>query len=76
MPFDLAQIGFTTTVLESVASSIAAGMLMSSFAMAGIGFVRGWTRRDIEATALRNACEGGFFAVGLLAFDLLARYIV
>jgi hypothetical protein len=72
----LAQIGLTTTVLESVASAVAAGMLMSSFTMAAVGFLRGRTRRDIEEMALRSACEGGFFALGLLLFDLLARYIV
>lgn len=72
----LAQIGFTTAVLESVAAAVAAGMLMGSFAMAAAGFIRGRTRRDIEEMALRSACEGGFFAIGLLLFDLLARYIV
>ena len=72
----LAQIGFTTTVLESVATSIGAGMLINGFAMAAIGFVLGWSRRDLEERALRDACIGGLLASGLLILDLWMRYFV
>ena len=76
MSFDLAHIGLTTTVLESVAASVGAGMLMSGFVMGTAGLVLGWSRRDIEARALRDACGGGLLASGLLIFDLAMRYIV
>jgi hypothetical protein len=76
MSFELAHIGLTTTVLESVATSIGAGMLISGFVMAAIGLALGWSRRDIEARALRDATAGGLLACGLLIFDLWMRYVV
>jgi len=75
MPQALAHIGFTTTVLESVATSIGAGMLLSGFVAAATGLVRGWTRRDLEARAFRDACIGGIAACGFLILDLGMRYL-
>lgn len=71
-----AHLGVTTTVLESVASSIGAGMLTSGFVLTAAGFIMGREPRDIEADALRDACLGGALAVGLLIVDLATRYIV
>jgi len=76
MSFELAHIGLTTTVLESVATSIGAGMLISGFVMTALGLALGWSRREIEARALRDATAGGLLACGLLIFDLLMRYVV
>lgn len=76
MPFALAHIGLTTTVLESVATSIGAGMLMGGFVMAAAGLASGKAPGEIEARALRDACAGGLLATGLLIFDLVMRYFV
>jgi hypothetical protein len=76
MPFDLAHIGLMTTVLESIATSIGAGMLMGGFAFGATRFLRGWARRDLEKRALTDGYIGGFVATGLLVVDLAVRYIV
>jgi hypothetical protein len=71
-----AHLGLTTTVLESIASSIGAGMLTGGFLMATAGFARGRKPQDVEADALRDACLGGAVGVALLILDLATRYIV
>jgi hypothetical protein len=71
-----AGIGFTTTILESVATSIGAGMLLGGFALGAAGLFLGWGREDLEKRALRDGYGGGLFAVGFLIFDLLMRYFV
>lgn len=71
-----AQVGFTTTILESVATSVGAGMLMGGFVVGAMGLVLGWSRRDLEKRALRDGYVGGLFAVALMLFDLVMRYIV
>lgn len=71
-----AYVGFTTTALESAATSIGAGMLISGFVMATAQFALGRTREKVEANALRDACVGGMGATVLIAFDLIMRYFV
>lgn len=71
-----AHIGFATTALESAATTIGAGMLVSGFAMAVVGLARGRTRGQIEKNSLRDACAGGLFAILLVALDLSMRYFV
>ena len=71
-----AHIGIATTALESAATSIGAGMLVSGFVMAMVGLGRGRTRGQIEKNSLRDACFGGLFAVGMIVLDLSMRYFV
>jgi hypothetical protein len=68
-----AHIGLTA-VLESVATAIGAGMLVSGFVMSTVGFARGRTRREIEASALRDACAGGLGGILLLLVDIAVRF--
>ncbi len=71
-----AHIGLATTALESAATTIGAGMLVSGFVMAMVGFARGRTSREVEEGSLRDACIGGGFATWLIVFDLAMRYFV
>lgn len=73
MHFYLAEIGLATALLEAVAASVAAGMLIGAFAATVAGLARGWTRREVEARAVLDACVGGLGGVALLLVDLLAR---
>ena len=72
----LAQIGFTTTVLESFATTIGAGMLMGGFVLGTIGLLLGDSRRSLERRALKVGYLGGLVGAGLLIFDVAMRYIV
>jgi hypothetical protein len=72
----LAGVGSLTTILESIARSVGAGMLMASFVMAAAGLLLGWTRGDLESRALRDACLGGLTACVCLILDLWMRYFV
>ncbi len=71
-----AHVGLVTTALESAATTIGAGMLVSGFVMAVLGLARGRTRGQIEKNSLRDACIGGLFAIGMIAIDLSMRYFV
>lgn len=76
MPQISAHIGFTTTVLESAATSIGAGMLIGGFVFGAVRLVLKWPREKLEKWALGDGYFGGLFAVALLIFDLLMRYVV
>lgn len=76
MPTISAHIGIATAALESAATSIGAGMLVSGFVMAVVGLGRGRTRGEIEKNSLRDACFGGLFATWLIVLDLSMRYFV
>jgi hypothetical protein len=71
-----AHIGPITTALEAGATSIGAGMLVSGFVMAAVGFARSRTRSEVEKNSLRDACLGGMVATCLIVFDLVMRYFV
>jgi hypothetical protein len=71
-----AHVGLTTAALESAATSIGAGMLVSGFVMAMVGLARGLTPREVEANSLRDACAGGLAATWMIFFDLAMRYFV
>lgn len=75
MYLELAKIGSTTTVLESVASSIAAGMTMGGFFASIAGLALGWRREEVEARLVRDAGLGGLGAIGLLLVDLITGHL-
>ena len=76
VPMIAAHIGPITAALEAAATSIGAGMLVSGFVMAAVGFARRRTRGQIEANALKDACIGGMVATSLIVLDLSMRYFV
>jgi VIT1/CCC1 family predicted Fe2+/Mn2+ transporter len=76
MPCAFAQIGLTTTALESVATAVGAGIVLGGALMGVFGLVRGWPSRKLERRALRDGYLGGSVALILVVFDLVMRYVV
>ena len=50
----IAGIGLGTTLLELMATSIGFGIVIFGFVISCLGMTRGWTRRELEADALRH----------------------
>jgi len=69
-----ASIGSATTLLELAATSIGYGIVAVGFVTSCVGMLLGWTRKDLEADALRSAFWGGFFGTLCLCIDLLLSY--
>lgn len=70
----LAQIGPLTTVLETAAASVGAGVVLGSVAL-GVGRLAvGWSRRRIERRALTDGYLGGAFGAAAMVLDLILRY--
>jgi hypothetical protein len=55
----LAQIGPLTTVMESLATAVGAGMLLTAFGTGATGSIAGWPRSRLEATVVANGYIGG-----------------
>jgi hypothetical protein len=55
----IAGAGLATTLLESVATSIAFGVVASGFFTSVQGMRFGWTRKEVEGEALRSTFWGG-----------------
>jgi hypothetical protein len=70
----IAGIGFATTLLEVVATSIGFGLVVGGFLTSCVGFLGGWTRKEAEAVALRSAFMGGVAGIFCLCFDVVVRY--
>lgn len=71
----LAGIGFLTSLLELLATSIGAGIVVGTFGVSATGMLSGRTRREIEANALRDIFWGSMAGMLCLSCDLLVRAI-
>ena len=69
-----AGIGLATTLLELVATSIGFGVVVIGFVTSSRGMLFGWTRKEVEAGALRAAFWGGILGMFYLCWDLIVRY--
>lgn len=67
-------IGFATTLLEVVATSIGFGLVVAGFFTSCVGFLGGRTRKEAEAEALRTAFMGGVAGIFCLCFDVVVKY--
>jgi hypothetical protein len=70
-----AGIGFGTTLLELMATSIGFGVVIFGFATSCAGMVLGRTRKELEAGALRRVFWGGVAGMCCLCLDLIVRYL-
>jgi hypothetical protein len=70
----IAGIGFATTLLEVVATSIGFGLVVIGFSTSCMGFLKGRTREEVEAEALKSAFIGGVAGICCLCFDVVMRY--
>lgn len=69
-----ASIGWATTLLELAATSIGYGIVAVGFVTSCAGMLLGWTRRELEAKALRSAFWGGVVGMSCLCLDWFWRY--
>jgi hypothetical protein len=70
----IAGIGLATTLLEVVATSIGFGLVVAGFSTSCVGFLRGRTRKEAEAEALKSAFIGGVAGICCLCFDVVVGY--
>ena len=70
----IAGIGLATTLLELTATSIGFGIVVIGFVTSSRAMLFGWTRKEVEAEALRTAFWGGVSGMFCLCFDLIVRY--
>jgi hypothetical protein len=68
-------VGIATAVLESVATSIGFGIVAMGFVASSQGVLRGWTRKEVDAEALRVTFWGGFAGMSCLCLDLIVRFL-
>ena len=69
----IAHIGFATSAIEALATSIGAGIVIGGFVAATGAMLRGRSRKDVESTALRDGYIGGGLGMFCLLWDLLVR---
>lgn len=69
-----ASVGPATTLVEAVAASVGAGIVLGGFAMGAVGILTGWSRRDFEKRMLRDGYLGGIAGAVALVVDLVLRY--
>ncbi len=69
----IAHVGFATSLLESVATSIGYGIVVVGFAAAAVGMLTGRSRRELEGNALRDGFVGSLVGIFCLCYDLIAR---
>jgi hypothetical protein len=71
---ELAHLGPLTTMLEVVATAVAAGIVLCSVAVGVIGMALGLSRHDIGDRALTDGYIGGAIGAGLAFVDAILRY--
>jgi len=70
----LAQIGPLTTVLEAYATAVAAGVVLGSVGVGGLGLVLGWSRRSLGDRAITDGYVGGLVGAAVALIDICLRY--
>lgn len=70
----LAQVGPLTTLFETAATAVGAGVVLGSVSMGVVGLALGWSRSDIEGRALSDGYIGGAIGAGVALLDILLRY--
>ena len=70
---ELAQIGPLTTMLEAVAASVGAGIVLGSVSIGATRLARGWALQRIELRALTDGYLGGVGAIAAV-IDIALRY--
>ena len=71
----LAGIGALTSLAETVAASIGAGMLLGGFVAGSVGTARGRGRARLDRDVVAAGYLGGNVVAVLAAIDLIARYL-
>jgi hypothetical protein len=69
----LAEIGPLTGAFEIAATTTGAGILLGSFVLGTISFLRGASRRTLEKRVLTDGYIGGLVGVLVIFTDLVMR---
>jgi hypothetical protein len=69
----IAYIGFATSVLQTVATSIGTGVVVGGFVAATGAMLGGRSRKEVESTSFRDGYIGGVAGLFCLLWDLLLR---
>jgi hypothetical protein len=76
MPRLLASIGPTTAVLEALASSVGAGLVVGGFLGGVGGFLSSRSLDGSERSALSGSYLGGATGLATLIFDIVWKHFV
>ncbi len=69
-----AQFGPLTSLIESAAAAVGAGMVLGSFGLGLQGFLLQSSRQVLEARAVRGGYVGGMAGVVIMITDITLRY--
>jgi hypothetical protein len=72
----LASTGPFTGILEAVATSIGAGIVVGGFTLGMVGVAAGQPQKASEAMALTGGNVGGVVGLLLLSVDILTKHAV
>lgn len=71
----VAQIGPFTAMLEAMAASVGAGVILGGVSLGTVRFAAGWPRSRIERRALTDGYLGGLCGAAMAVCDVLLRYL-
>ncbi len=71
----LSGVGPVTSVVEVVATAVAAGTLLGTFTIGTLALLAGRSREVLAARALSDGYVGGLFGCLAVLIDLGVRYI-
>ncbi len=72
----LAQVGPLTTLIESTATAVGAGIVLGGFCSGLAGLLLALPRAEIEARVLRDGYIGGALSVLAMLADITFRYAI
>jgi hypothetical protein len=70
----IAAVGPLTSLVETVSTTVAAGILLGGFAIGAVGLLAGRSREEVSTRALTDGYAGGALGAGALLVDLILRY--
>jgi hypothetical protein len=71
-----ASVGPTTAAVESIAASVAAGLLLGAFAVGALGTLCRWSAADRDRAAVHASYLGGLVTLVAIARDLVIGYML
>jgi hypothetical protein len=72
----LAQIGPVSSVFETLATTVGAGVLLGGVLTGVAGMAVGWSRDELAKRSLTDGYMGGLMGIAATVVDLLMRYLV
>jgi hypothetical protein len=70
----IAQIGPFTSIMESAAAAVAAGMLLGGFLTGLVGLMRGFSRQRFDWLVMQSGYIGGAGSLFVILADITLRH--